>query len=110
MKLFDSIRPRSLATLGLFGGLAAIAADHIQQTETPDHKLTLSGVAFALAMLLIRVLADQNKGFSVLRGHNAKQDQQINALIAQAIQQDPTGPVARLLQVQGQSSEFKVRE
>jgi hypothetical protein len=104
------LSPRSLGTASLGVGLVGVLVDHMPQVHSDDHTLTLGGAAVALIGLLVRILADQNRGFGSLRGHNAKQDQQLQALIAQAIEQDPKGPVARLLRLQGgESSEYEVR-
>lgn len=108
---FNVISPRQFGTASLAAGLLGAAADHLPHLGSEDHRYTLGGIGVALLGLLVRVLADQHQMGRSLRGHNAKQDQEIEALVIQAMQQDPDGPVSRLLRSRvSQSSERGTRE
>lgn len=108
VKLFDYIPPRHLGTVGLGVGLLGVAADHLPPLGSEDHRYTLGGVAVAVAGLLIRVLADQHRGFRSLRSYNARQDQDLEACKADILELRPNGAVARLYKLR--SNETDERE
>lgn len=97
VKLFDFIPPRHLGTAGLAIGIIGVAADHLPPLGSEDHRYTLGGIAVAGIGLLLRILADQHRGFSSLRSYDARQDQDLEACKADILELRPKGAVARLL-------------
>lgn len=101
-------RPRALPAIGDAAGLPAIVLGILADGNWAKGVGIAGVVALALSRF-IKLVADLNGLGASLRGHNARQDQELEALKKDVAELAPKGATAALLRSRAITGEFEAR-